>query len=237
MCSDGSWSEELAVRGFAIAPRVLNVEMVELLIDLCSQLSETQQTRRRGTSLYGVRNLLNAVPRLREIVASPPYIEVARSVLGEAAHPVKGVYFDKTPEANWPVPWHQDVTITVAEHRNVAGFEMRPVKDGIVHALPPVEISEQMLTLRIHLDDAEADHGALRVIPGSHRCGRLDPNQVNGWLTSVPEEVCSVAAGDVMLMRPLLLHCSSPCLRPRHRRVIHVEYAAVNLPGGLKWAE
>jgi hypothetical protein len=36
-------------------------------------------------------------------------------------------------------------------------------------------------------------------------------------------------------MRPLLLHASSPAADPRHRRVIHLEFAAEPLPGGLEW--
>ena len=36
-------------------------------------------------------------------------------------------------------------------------------------------------------------------------------------------------------MRPLLLHASSASQSPRHRRVIHLEYAADPLPGGLVW--
>jgi len=228
-------TDEVAVRGFVIARRVVQREQLDELIDLCLQSKEQNQTR-RGESVFGIRHLLNVVPRLHEIVASSPFIELARAVLGEEARPVKGVYFDKTPQANWPVPWHQDATITVREHRDVAGFEMRPVKDGVVHALPPVELSEKMLALRIHLDDAEVDHGALRVIPGSHREGRLDKNQTDRWLSGISEVVCSVAAGDVMLMRPLLLHASSPCRRPEHRRVIQIEYASFDLPGGLEWA-
>ena len=230
-----SLTEEVTERGFAIARGVVRREMIDELIGLCTQSNERDQTR-RSRSVYGIRNLLSSVPRLREVVASSPFIEWARAVLGESARPVKGVFFDKTPDANWPVPWHQDVTIMVKERRDVPGYGMRPVKDGVVHALPPVEVSERMLTLRIHLDDAAADHGALRGIPGSHRDGRLDGIQTAQWLVAVPEVVCSVQAGDVMLMRPLLLHASSPCHRPEHRRVVQIEYAAFDLPGGLEWA-
>ena len=38
-----------------------------------------------------------------------------------------------------------------------------------------------------------------------------------------------------MLMRPLLLHASSSSSKPEPRRVIHLEYAADDLPGGLEW--
>ena len=36
-------------------------------------------------------------------------------------------------------------------------------------------------------------------------------------------------------MRPLLLHASSPSSSPEHRRVIHLDFASEDLPGGLMW--
>lgn len=222
--------------GFVVARGVVPTALVAELRSLCLQSPEQSQAKRQGRSLYGVRHLLSAVPALREIVDCPPFMELAGTVMGDSARAVKGVFFDKTPAANWMVPWHQDVTITVKQRREVTGFEMRPVQDGIVHALPPVSLSENLLTLRIHLDDAGADHGALRVIPGSHLAGRLEPAEIRKWIERVPEVVVSVQAGDVMLMRPLLLHASSACHSPAHRRVVHVEYAADDLPGSLQWA-
>jgi hypothetical protein len=42
--------------------------------------------------------------------------------------------------------------------------------------------------------------------------------------------VCAVAADDVLLMRPLLLHASGRSTSQRHHRVLHIEYAAFALP-------
>jgi hypothetical protein len=223
--------------GYAVARAVVEPALLNELRSLVSELPTTSgQVRRQGASVYGIRHLLHANPRLRDVVGGAPFVHLARAVLGEAARPVKGVFFDKTADANWPVPWHQDVTITVRERCDVAGFEMRPVNDGFVHVLPPVAISERLLALRIHLDDAGAEHGTLRVITGTHRQGRLDAFQVSECVGNLREKVVPVAAGDVMLMRPLLLHASSPCRLPDHRRVVHVEFAAFDLPGGLQWA-
>ena len=36
-------------------------------------------------------------------------------------------------------------------------------------------------------------------------------------------------------MRPLLLHASSPSRVPGHRRVVHLDFAAVQLPNGMRW--
>jgi ectoine hydroxylase-related dioxygenase (phytanoyl-CoA dioxygenase family) len=44
-------------------------------------------------------------------------------------------------------------------------------------------------------------------------------------------------SGDVLLMRPLVIHASSAAETPQHRRVIHFDYANVGLAEGLEWRE
>jgi hypothetical protein len=53
----------------------------------------------------------------------------------------------------------------------------------------------------------------------------------------VAEVSCIVARGGLLVIRPLLLHASSPAKSPGHRRVIHIEYASTELAGGLEWYE
>jgi ectoine hydroxylase-related dioxygenase (phytanoyl-CoA dioxygenase family) len=145
--------------------------------------------------------------------------------------------FDKAPAANWKVPWHQDTAIAVAERVEVPGFVGWSVKDGVTHVHPPVEILERMVALRIHLDDCGPDNGPLRVLPGSHRHGKLDEAQIEHWRQTTAEVRCCAMQGDVLVMRPLLLHASSPAKAPSHRRVIHLEYACGALPNGMRWFE
>lgn len=127
------------------------------------------------------------------------------------------------------------MTIAVQERREVPGFNAWSVKEGVPHVQPPVEVLERMQTLRLHLDDADASNGALRVLPGSHRWGRLSAEGIGGQRATIREIVCEAQVGDVLLIRPLLLHASSRATCDRTRRVLHIEYAAEELPGGLKW--
>ena len=110
-------------------------------------------------------------------------------------------------------------------------------KGGVPHVRPPIAVLKAMLTLRVHLDDCDATQGPLRVLPGSHTRGRLDAGEIRGWLDRVPPVTCLVPRGGVLLMRPLILHASSPATDPRHRRVVHLEYAALRLPGNVDWFE
>ena len=94
-----------------------------------------------------------------------------------------------------------------------------------------------MLTVRIHLDDTHESNGALRVLPGTHRYGRLDAGQIEYWKERQTAVTCAVKRGGVLVMRPLLLHSSMQAVDPLHRRVLHFEYSPDDLPGRLKWFE
>lgn len=186
---------------------------------------------------HGVRNLLRASPELRARACGAPLANLAAAALGKPCTPVKGIYFDKCPDANWVVPWHQDLTIALAEQHQVPGFENWTCKHGAFHAQPPVQVLEDQVTLRIHLDDCPDSNGALRVVPGSHRLGRLTPERIRELRESAGEVSCAAKRGDILVMSPLILHASPKALEPSHRRIVHVEYSAARLPEPLRWFE
>jgi ectoine hydroxylase-related dioxygenase (phytanoyl-CoA dioxygenase family) len=182
----------------------------------------------------GSRGLL-AAPAVRTFARCEVMMKLVTPHLGPDAQPVRAIFFDKTPASNWLVPWHQDLTIAVSSKVETPGFGPWSVKNGIPHVQPPVALLAQMLTVRLHLDDCDASNGALRVLPGSHQGGRLDPDQISAARAAAKEVVCEVAAGDALLMRPLLLHASSKSVTDRRRRVLHIEYCSGRLPEGLAW--
>ena len=183
----------------------------------------------------GKRGLL-ANPAVTALARSETLLRLIRPHLDGNLRPVRAIYFDKSPNANWLVPWHQDLTLAVRKNIPTEGFGPWSVKDGVPHVQPPILLLEQMLTIRLHLDAADASNGALRVLPGSHRLGRLSADQINEQRSERDEILCTAPAGAGMLMRPLLLHASSRSSHPGHRRVLHIEYADFDLPGGLEWA-
>jgi ectoine hydroxylase-related dioxygenase (phytanoyl-CoA dioxygenase family) len=184
----------------------------------------------------GRRGLL-ALPAVAKLAASSRLLDLVRPHLPSEPLPVRAIYFDKSPDGNWSVPWHQDLTLALRASVDLPGFGPWSTKDGIPHAHAPVELLQQMVTVRIHLDDADASNGALRVLPGSHRFGRLFPERIRELRTQRSEVLCEVSAGDALLMRPLLLHASSRSRSATHRRVLHIEYAAFRLPDPLDWHE
>lgn len=215
--------------GYALLGPVLGGDQLEVARGEANRLSAMASGR------GGMRSVLRRSQHFRTL-AEGALAELAREVLGPTARPVKATLFDKTPAANWKVPWHQDLTISVAEQRSVVGFGPWTVKDGIVHVQPPASVLESLVALRLHLDDTPAENGALRVVPGTHLLGRIGDRERERLVSVRSVMVCGADAGQVLVMRPLLLHASSPSATPRHRRVLHVEYAAEPLPDGLEWA-
>jgi ectoine hydroxylase-related dioxygenase (phytanoyl-CoA dioxygenase family) len=221
--------EELERNGFAIVEGVLGKSEIALLTRaLCLSVG------RSNRSSSSRRNLL-AVDEVVALSECSSVRDLINPILGEEARAVRGLLFDKTPDANWKVPWHQDVTIGVQAKAVLPGYGPWSVKAGFVHVQPPADVLQRMISVRIHLDHCGGENGPLRVLPGSHLHGRMSEAQIAAYTASRDSITCHVAAGGVLLMRPLLLHASSAAKAPEHRRVIHLDFAAGRLPEPLLW--
>jgi ectoine hydroxylase-related dioxygenase (phytanoyl-CoA dioxygenase family) len=214
--------------GFIIIDRYLDCSTVDRLIQDIASLHP-------HSNRAGMRNLLELSPSIQRLAASPEILTLVEPILGNTARVVRGIFFDKQPSANWKVPWHQDLTIAVKHRLELPDYHPWSLKGGIHHVQPPVAILEQMLTARIHLDCTDRSNGALKVIPRSHRDGKLCDVEIDRWKGLNTATVCNCDRGGILLMRPLLLHASSVAIIPSHRRVIHLDYASCDLPAGLDW--
>ena len=219
--------------GFAVVENVLGSDSVEGLREAVGRCG----ARAPAGNLHGIRDLFRAVPATATLARSAAMRDLVEAVLGPKCFAVRAIYFDKPAGANWKVPWHQDLTIAVRERRDVVCFRCWSLKRGVVHVQPPAELLGRMIAIRIHLDDCDEYNGPLRVIPGSHRHGRLGATEIDRLTKQGHEAVVTARSGGAALMRPLLLHASSPAVSPRHRRVLHFEFAAEELQGGLEWYE
>jgi len=216
----------IATLGWAVTEPVVDALAIVELRDCLAPLAQSD----RG----GARNLLDQ-PRIAALAASPVLRQFAAAILGPSCFAVRGLFFDKTPDANWKVVWHQDLTVAAQQRVDVPDYGPWTEKAGVPHVQPPTDILEHMLAIRLHLDPCTVDNGPVRVIDGTHRLGRLAPEAIDRIRAAQPESVCLAAEGAVLAFRPLLVHASSPAKHPSHRRVIHIEYAARPLASPLVW--
>lgn len=222
--------------GFLVVLDLLpNTECETLAAELTKLLEQQKRTNPKARG--GLRNVLRISPLATSVASSETILSVVSDLIGGGAFPVRAILFDKTDGANWGVPWHQDLAIAIAERKETEGFGPWSLKEGVVHVQPPLHVLAGMVTVRLHLDDCNAENGALRVLPGSHLAGELSSEDIAVWSAKSPGVTCELPRGGGLVMRPLLLHASSPAKNPSHRRVFHVEYAAIELPNGLEWSE
>lgn len=235
-----SQSTEIRERGFTIVRAAFDYsqatsvgeEIDAVLIAAESQGRDSTISAPSGV-IVAARNVLEMYSPARTLWKVLPLLRVLSQTLGEKFGLVRCLYFDKSPERSWALPWHRDRTIAVQNNKLPSGqFTKATVKAGVQHIEAPRWLLENMLTLRIHLDPMTMENGPLEVVPGSHRTD--DEMGTSGQEI----ETIQSSAGDVLAVRPLVLHRSIPSApeTTMHRRVLHLEFSGVkDLPDGYQW--
>lgn len=219
-------SSQLDENGFCEHSAVFSAEEVQVLRDEADRVAIAEGS-------VCVRGIVDRSELFQGLSVS----EALMSLLPKGFHPVRSILFDKTPEQNWPVLWHQDLTIAVADKKDVPGYGPWSFKDGAHHTQPPATLLKRMKTIRLHLDDTDEDNGALLVIPQSHLLGKIPHTDISQH-TEGKGHVCRFLSGDVLVMSPLLLHSSRRSRSGNRRRVLHLEYAPPEaLHPDLNWHE
>jgi len=182
----------------------------------------------------GARHVLK-VPAVRALSTDPRLMRLAGQCLGRPPIPFRATLFDKSPSANWLVVWHQDTALPLCKRHDRPGWGPWSTKAGVLYAHAPAAALEQIVALRVSLDDSTATNGPLHVLPNTHRRGVLTDEQIAMVAREVAAVDCVGRAGGVVAMRPLTIHASSKSVDGRPRRVLHLEYAAtVNFGGDVE---
>lgn len=230
----------LEADGCLILKNILSDDEIARLCNHLDPLLEQSQgsasIRNRAGLVYAARNVLQMWPEVFEVCQHPLLRQFLRIILGDDCGLVRVLYFDKPPGQTWALPWHKDITIAVQPPKVVPEnaedhWKKVRMKAGVPHVEADEKTLSQMVTLRVHLDPALSENGALSISPGSHRSGK----QLN---LDVPREMVIAEAGDVFAMRPMLSHCSGQSTPETElrRRILHLEFSAsAEFPYGFRW--
>ena len=219
--------ESFSAQGYVVLPRFFAGREIDTL--------ESSLSMDTG-GLAGSRSLLERpwCLNLAQRILSDPRLS---SVWAAASRAVLCTYFEKSPVRNWLVALHQDLSIPVAERTESPGYSGWSEKNGRVFVQPPLEVLEQSVAARVHLDGSDEETGALKVVPRSQTLGRLRPQKAFAAKRIHGELSVTVPRGGLMVMRPLLLHASSKVTGNARRRVLHFLFGPSHLPGGVQWPQ
>lgn len=223
-----------AEQGWCILSQALEPSRLERLLALTDRLVDSldEGVRRSEGAVYAARNVVQVIPEVVSAWRSPVLVDFIRRSPGSDAGLVRILFFDKPPEQTWALPWHKDLLIATEPFASAEGYSPPRPRAGVPHTEPPLSVLESMVTLRLHLDEITPENGPLQVASGTHRTGKTL------LLDGYPQQTICTAAGDVLAMSPLLVHCSgsSDPATKRHRRILHLEFSrSRNLPGGVRW--
>ncbi|MEJ1237277.1 WYL domain-containing protein [Chryseolinea sp. T2] len=224
--------QKLLYKGFSIISYVFTKREVN---GMKSAIDAYLKIAGKNEQAHSIRGLIQKVPQLKQLVFNVNLLKILDNI-DPKLFLTKVLYFDKTQESNWYVTWHQDTVINVKGRVQAEGFTGWTKKEDATGVIPPDEYLSHMITVRIHLDDADEDNGALKVLPGSHK-KRLTNDEISLITQNSISHICEVKAGGIQLMKPLILHASSKAVNQKHRRVIHLEFSPRDLPGKMEWAE
>ena len=228
-------NSQLESDGYCLVPSVFDQSTVEALREKIESANRTDiesALKSRGT-VFAARNLIDSIPDLLASVDSPALRELLTQTLGADFGLVRALYFDKPSDRSWNLPLHKDLTIAVKDNSLPTTHFSKPTrKAGVDHVEASQTVLENMLTLRIHLDQVTESNGPLEVVPGSHQSGKQNEATPNDRV----KILCD--AGDVLAMRPMLSHGSGHTdpegnLR---RRILHLEFCGTELlSDGFQW--
>ena len=225
MATASPCNNQLSERGYAVIPDLIEPREVDDIVRSVEALAA-------GTA--GTRRLLD-MPWCASLAERLARDVRLREALPANAAAVQCTLFVKSIEKNWLVSLHQDLSIPVAERVESPNCSAWSEKEGEIFVQPPISVLQDTLAVRVHLDDCNEANGALRVVPGSHRLGRLKSSDALRLRREQGEVVASIPPGGAMLMQPLLLHASSKALVDGPRRVLHFVFGPAKLPEGLRW--
>jgi ectoine hydroxylase-related dioxygenase (phytanoyl-CoA dioxygenase family) len=221
--------------GFIVIDDVYTDSAIEQLIHIISNTPVNNNTFRKTADLFAIRQFLKEVPSALPVIFNDELTTIISRLFGDDYFATKAIYFDKPPQSNWFVAYHQDLTISVDSKTELNGYGPWTVKQNQFAVQPPIGILQNNFTIRIHLDDTDENNGALKIVRGSNKKGIYRPETID-W-TKETEVICLVKKGGIMVMRPLLLHASNRSTNSNCRRVIHIEFSNSQLPEQINWSE
>ena len=146
-------------------------------------------------------------PEFRAIFTCSAVLDAVADLIGPDIYFHSSKLMCKPPLIGRRKPWHQDLAYWV-------------------------DIDSRQVTLWCAIDAADRDNGCVQLIPGSHRRGLIQHEQIDDWqvrednIPNDPVIYAEMQPGDVLFLHPLILHSSDPNHSAKPRVAALVNYTS-----------
>ena len=223
--------DNIVQEGFFIAQHFYSYKFIDEIIEQLDRYNVLQYSKQKTSDF----NLITYIPFIKNLAHSQQLISLVKQVLGDNAFPINAFVLDKTQDNNWGLDWHQDLKIPVKKKIETKGYDNWTVECGIPHTIPPKEILEKSLSVRVHLDDCFIENGTILIAPKSHKFGIFKDKAEIEKITASETLYCEIEKGGVMFITSLLLHKSPYSITSKKRRILQIDYVGTFLTNGLEW--
>jgi hypothetical protein len=110
------WTTEVERDGYGLVHDVCDTGQLGAIL---SDLENVNTPRSRA----GIRHVMSQ-SAVANVARSTQMLAIATSLLGPTAAPFRATLFDKSPESNWLVAWHQDTALPLQKKREVEGWDL-----------------------------------------------------------------------------------------------------------------
>ncbi len=227
------YPKKIAGKGYIVAPNIYTKKELNKMGLMIQQYEQTLLLETKN--IYPIHHLFKVIPALKAVVMNRNLKRILSSI-GSDYYLTKALYYDKPPQGNSYIKWHQELTVDVHTKILTDSYDGWTTDGAFVSLHPPVEVLHEGLILHIHLDEIHLDQGVIHVIPGSHQ-KRLTEQEIQPIAEQANPFPCEVNAGGLIIFKPLLLHAYTKSTYHKKRRVLHLELNRIELPDGLEWGE
>ena len=119
---------KLSQKGFEIIEAVYSEKEINEIL----QLLQSKEIEKK----FGVREFLVKHPAIKKKVFTNKLIRIIKDIAPTCNKSIKSIYFDKPPNANWIVNWHQDLTINLTNKKDCLLYTSPSPRDATLSRMP-----------------------------------------------------------------------------------------------------
>lgn len=224
-----SFQENLNQKGFALINSIYKAYETQQILHLLKQNLPFYTTKETGLPL-----LFNHVPAIKSVLFNAKLKDVLSTARLDSTQLVNAIFYLKSPQTSFYTNPHQNITITVKERQQAAGFSGWSTREGITDVMAPLSILQNMFSIRIYLEDSNKQNGSLQFIPGSHK-KILSIQERNFLIENTLPVSLDAKQGDCQILKPLILKAYQNNANNQNVPVIQLDFCIAGLPSPLSW--